>query len=123
MEDSFRKARGIVGYLRVSTIALSDFHACQKRLGLPENKIDQDVRTRWRSSHDMADDFISNKAAVLEMDKNSAYKVPRPPATLPPLLSCTLCQHSQLYLYHISDLPRLYLGYISADLRHPPGSG
>ena len=59
-----------------STIAESDFHACQERIGLQPTKIDQDVRTRWRSSHSMAEQLVYNKEAVLEMDKNPAYKDP-----------------------------------------------
>ena len=60
----------------LSTIAESDFHACQERIGLQPTKIDQDVRTRWRSSHSMAEQLVYNKEAVLEMDKNPAYKDP-----------------------------------------------
>ena len=123
VQDSFTKARGIVGYLHVSLNAQSDFHSCQKRFGLPETKIDQeaepspapnpnpapypnpnpdpnpnpnpnsnrhpnpvpkpilspslqDVRTRWRSSFTMAEQLLFNKDAVLEMDKNPAYRNP-----------------------------------------------
>jgi len=74
VQASFAKARGLVGYLHVSTIAESDFHACQRKCGLPEEKVDQDVRTRWRSSHAMADQLVYHKSAVLEMDKNPSYK-------------------------------------------------
>jgi hypothetical protein len=76
VQESFTKARGIVGYLHHSTIAESDFHACQQRVGLEQTKIDQDVRTRWRTSHSMAEQLVYNKEAVLEMDKNPAYKNP-----------------------------------------------
>lgn len=76
VQSSFPKARGLVGYLHHSTIGESDFQACQKRVGLSETKIDQDVRTRWRSSHNMAEQLVYNKEAVLEMDKNPAYKKP-----------------------------------------------
>ena len=76
VSESYSKARGLVGYLHHSTIGEADFHACQKRVGLAEDKIDQDVRTRWRSSHDMGDQIVYNMSAVLEMDKNPAYKDP-----------------------------------------------
>ena len=74
--ESFAKGRGLVGYLHHSTIGLSDFHSCQKRVGLEEWKIDMDVKTRWRSSHNMADQLVYHKSAVLEMDKNPRYKDP-----------------------------------------------
>ena len=72
--ESFAKGRGIVGYLHHSTIGLSDFHACQKRVGLEEETIDQDVKTRWRTAHNMGDQLVYNKSAVLEMDKDPKYK-------------------------------------------------
>ena len=71
---SFVKGRGLVGYLHHSTIGLSDFHACQKRVGLEEEAIDQDVKTRWRTAHNMGEQLVYNKPAVLEMDKNPKYK-------------------------------------------------
>ena len=72
--ESYAKARGLVGYLHHSTIGQSDFHSCQERMGLPQTKINQDVRTRWRSSHSMGEQLMANKPAVLEMDKNPTYK-------------------------------------------------
>ena len=74
--EAYGHGRGIVGYLHVSPIAESDFHACQKRCGLPQTKIDLDVKTRWRTAHDMGDQLVYNKPAVLEMDKNAKYKDP-----------------------------------------------
>jgi len=74
--ESYSKARGLVGYLHHSTIGLADFHACQSRVGLEQRSIEQDVVTRWRSSHAMGDDLVYNKSAVLEMDKNPKYKEP-----------------------------------------------
>ena len=76
VQDSYAKARGLVGYLHHLTIGEADFHACQERVGLEQTKVDQDVRTRWRSSHNMGDQLVYNKSAVLEMDKNLAYKDP-----------------------------------------------
>jgi hypothetical protein len=74
--EAFAHGRGIVGYLHVSPIAEADFHACQKRCGLPQTKIDMDVKTRWRTAHNMGEQLIENKPAILEMDKNPAYKDP-----------------------------------------------
>ena len=72
--EAYAHGRGIVGYLHVSPTAESDFHACQKKMGLPETKIDLDVKTRWRTAHNMGEQLLYNKAAILEMDKNPAYK-------------------------------------------------
>ena len=72
--ESFAKGRGLVGYLHLSSNAQKDFHTCQKRVGLPENSIDQDVKTRWRTAHNMADQLVFNQSAVLEMDKDPQYK-------------------------------------------------
>ena len=74
--ESFSKGRGIVGYLHVSPNALSDFHDCQKRVGLPEEQIELDVKTRWRTAHNMADQLVFHKSAVQEMDTKPAYKDP-----------------------------------------------
>ena len=74
--EAFARARALVGYLHVSAKATDDLHKAQRKCGLPERTIDQDVRTRWRSAHDMARQLVSNKAAIFEMDKNPSYKVP-----------------------------------------------
>ena len=74
--EAYAHERGIVGYLHVSPTALSDFHACQKKVGLAQTQIELDVKTRWRTAHNMGDQLIFNKAAALEMDKNPAYKDP-----------------------------------------------
>tara|TARA_B110000027_G_scaffold129065_1_gene150191 strand:- start:176 stop:1351 length:1176 start_codon:yes stop_codon:yes gene_type:complete len=55
---------------------LADFHTCQKRVGLAENSIPQDVKTRWRTAYQMAEAIVYNKSAVLEMDKDPKYKDP-----------------------------------------------
>ena len=69
IQHSFAKARGIVGSLHQhSLIAESCFHDCQRNVGLPENKIDQDVRTRWRSSYKMAEPVVYNKCIILEIN-------------------------------------------------------
>ena len=74
--EAYQRGRGLVGYLHVSVNAQSDFHGYQKACNLPPHKIDQDVKTRWRSAWMMGDQLVFNKPAVLEMDKNSAYKFP-----------------------------------------------
>ena len=72
--EAYAHGRGIVGYLHVSVNAEDDFHAAQRTCGLEQTKIDQDVKTRWRTAHNMGEQLVYNKQAILEMDKNPAYK-------------------------------------------------
>jgi hypothetical protein len=74
--EAYAHGRGIVGYLHVSVNAEDDFHKCQKKAGLDQTKIDLDVKTRWRTAHAMGSQLVHNKPAILEMDKNPAYKDP-----------------------------------------------
>ena len=74
--EAYAHGRGLVGYLHVSPKAEADFHKAQEALGLAQTKIDLDVRTRWRTAHDMGDQLLHNKLAILEMDKNPSYKDP-----------------------------------------------
>ena len=74
--EAFAHGRGIVGYLHISTIAEADFHKAQQKCGFAGTKIDMDVKTRWRTAHNMGEQLLYNKAAILEMDKNPAYRDP-----------------------------------------------
>ena len=74
--EAYAHGRGIVGYLHVSVNAQSDFHDCQKRQQLPQVQIDLDVKTRWRTAHNMGEQLVFNKPAITEMDKNPAYRDP-----------------------------------------------
>ena len=76
VQESFAKARGIVGYLHLSVNCLDDFHTAQESVNLPQNQIELDCPTRWRSAHAMASQFVYNKDAVLELDKHPAYRDP-----------------------------------------------
>jgi hypothetical protein len=50
---TFDKGRGIVGYFNSSVVGYNEegvgLHACQKSSGVTENKLTQDVKTRWRT--------------------------------------------------------------------------
>ena len=72
--EAFAHGHGIVGYLHVSPNAEYDFHAAQAAHGLPQTKVDQDVKTRWHTAHGMAAQLCYNKITILEMDKNPTYK-------------------------------------------------
>lgn len=74
--EAYAHGRGIVGYLHVSVNAAEDFRRCQRAAGLAQTKIDLDVKTRWRSAHNMGSQLVYNKPAILEMDKNPSYKDP-----------------------------------------------
>ena len=74
--EAYAHGRGIVGYLHVSVNAQDDFHKAQAAAGLERHKIDLDVKTRWRTAHNMGEQLVYNKTAVLEMDKKPAYKDP-----------------------------------------------
>lgn len=66
------KGRGIVGYFNSSVIGTNDREAglkkCQQVAGVPENKLTQDVKTRWRSSHAMCNSLRINQEALLIFD-------------------------------------------------------
>ena len=66
------KGRGQVGYFNSSNIAYTEvevgLHACQKNAGVPENRLTQDVKTRWRSAHAMANTLRINNEAMLLYD-------------------------------------------------------
>ena len=72
--ESFAKGRGIVGYLHLSVNCLDDFHGAQKRVGLPENQVELDCPTRWRTAFKMGSQLIYNKEAILLVDKMPAYR-------------------------------------------------
>ena len=74
--EAYAHGRGIVGYLHVSVNAEDDFHNAQEKCGLETTKIDLDVKTRWRTAHSMGSQLVYNKPAILEVDKNPAYRDP-----------------------------------------------
>ena len=43
-------------------------HACQKSAGVPTDRLLQDVKTRWRSGHSMANSLRINNEALLLFD-------------------------------------------------------
>ena len=51
--EAYAHGRGIVGYLHVSVNAQDDFHEAQATAGLEQHNIDLDVKTRWRTAHNM----------------------------------------------------------------------
>ena len=69
---TFEKGRGQVGYFNMSNIGYTEegvgLHACQRSAGAPENRLTQDVKTRWRSTHDMANTLRINNEPLLLYD-------------------------------------------------------
>jgi hypothetical protein len=73
---TFDKGRGIVGYFNSSVVGYNEegvgLHACQKSSGVPENKLTQDVKTRWRSTHGMTDSQRVNQEPLLLYEVRNA---------------------------------------------------
>lgn len=72
IEATLEKGRKLVGYFNSSVIGYSEheigLHACQELARVPTNTLTQDVKTRWRSSHDMANTLRINQEALLLYD-------------------------------------------------------
>lgn len=66
------KGRGLVGYFNSSVVGCKDreagLHKCQQSAGLPVGRLTQDVKTRWRSTHDMCESLRRNQEALLLFD-------------------------------------------------------
>lgn len=62
----------MVGYFNSSVIGTNDeqvgLGACQQTAGVPTNALTQDVKTRWRSTHDMCNSLRINQEALLLYD-------------------------------------------------------
>ena len=62
LSPTFVKGRGLVGYFNSSVVTYNEteigLHSCQKLCGKPEHKITQDVKTRWCSTHAMAESLL-----------------------------------------------------------------
>lgn len=69
IEATLCKGRGIVGYFNSSVIGTNDeqvgLGACQQSAGVLTNALTQDVKTRWRSTHDMCNSLRINQEALL----------------------------------------------------------
>ncbi len=48
-----------------------------KELGLPEKLLPRDVRTRWNSTYDMADECLRYREAIDRMCADQKYKLRR----------------------------------------------
>lgn len=72
IESTLCKGRGMVGYFNSSIVGVNEgecgLHACQRTVGVPENALTQDVKTRWRSTHDMCNSLRINQEALLLYD-------------------------------------------------------
>lgn len=72
IEATISKGRGMVGYFNTSVAGSGEeacgLNACQRTASLPENSLVQDVKTRWRSTHDMCNSLRINQEALLLYD-------------------------------------------------------
>ena len=61
-----------MGYFNSSVVGYNEeskgLHACQRSAGLPESRLTQDVKTRWRSTHAIADALRVNQEPLLLYD-------------------------------------------------------
>lgn len=66
---TLEKGRGIVGYFNSSNVGYNEegcgLHQCQALASKPQNRLTQDVKTRWRSSHDMCNSLRINQEPLL----------------------------------------------------------
>ena len=69
---TIEKGRGLVGYFNKSLVGNSEtdvgLHSCQVVAGLSERSLVQDVKTRWRSTHDMCESLRANQEPLLLYD-------------------------------------------------------
>ena len=72
LAPTFDKGRGLVGYFNSSVVGYGEkekgLHACQRLSGVPETKLTQDVKTRWRSTHAMTEALRANQEPLLLYD-------------------------------------------------------
>ena len=69
VDDAISKGRKVVGHFKHSTLASEELKKAQKDLGKPQHTLIQDVKTRWNSTHDMAERLLEQRwvlAKVLE---------------------------------------------------------
>ncbi|KAL1500703.1 hypothetical protein AB1Y20_013350 [Prymnesium parvum] len=80
----------MVGYFNSSIVGVNEgecgLGSCQRTVGVPENGLTQDVKTRWRSTHDMANSLRINQEALILYDvrnpqaakgfKDNRYAIP-----------------------------------------------
>lgn len=69
---TLEKGRGVVGYFNSSTVGRNErdtgLSRCQESAGVPQCKLIQDVKTRWRSTHAMCNSLRINQEALLLFD-------------------------------------------------------
>lgn len=72
ISPTLEKGRGVVGYFNSSTVGVNErekgLFKCQESAGVPQCKLTQDVKTRWRSTHDMCNSLRINQEPLLLFD-------------------------------------------------------
>ena len=68
LETTLFKVRGLVGHISHSTIAKNTLADIQKEMNKPQHVLDQDVKTRWRSTFKTCKVLHENQAPVMFYD-------------------------------------------------------
>ena len=71
-ETTLSKVRGLVGHFNHSTIAKNTLADIQKEMNKPQHVLDQDVKTRWRSTFKTCKVLHENQAPVMFYDVRNA---------------------------------------------------
>eukprot|EP00731_Ephydatia_muelleri_P000746 Em0001g746a len=72
LETTLSKVRGLVGHFNHSTIAKNALADIQKEMNKPQHVLDQDVKTRWRSTFKTCKILHENQAPVMFYDVRNA---------------------------------------------------
>jgi hypothetical protein len=64
VSDLLQKCRGIIGFIKRSSLALVAFRNAQQQFGLSERDLVIDVVTRWNSTFNMLEVFKQQRLAI-----------------------------------------------------------
>jgi hypothetical protein len=104
------KCRAIVGHFRHSPVATASLEKCQAQLGLPQNRLKQDVSTRWNSEYEMLARLWEQREAVtlcLSTVESVSNLVPKDWTTVSELLALLKPMYDVTVLMCSNEYPTL----------------